>query len=59
MSTLVLSRKEQEIVVLFTGAGEQVNVTVESIKGGNVKLKFDAPKSVDIWRDELLEDEPL
>lgn len=57
MSSLTLSRREFESVVLFTKADEQIVVTVELIGGSQVKLNFEAPKSVEIWRDELLEDE--
>ena len=55
MSSLTLSRRQFESVVLFTPLGEQVVITVDSISGGQVKLNFEAPKSIEIWRDEMLE----
>lgn len=55
MTSLTLTRKEFQSVVLFTKGDEQIVVTVESIGGSQVKLNFVAPKSVEIWRDELLE----
>lgn len=55
MSSLTLSRRQFESVVLYTASGEQVVITVDSISGGQVKLNFEAPKSIEIWRDELLE----
>ena len=41
----------------FTGADEQISITVEAPVNGQVKLVFDAPDSVGIWREELLEPE--
>ena len=55
--SLVLSRKQHQSIVLFTGADEQIHLTVKQIANGQVKLSFDAPNSVEIWRDELLEDD--
>lgn len=47
---LVLTRKVGETVVI----GDGVRVRVEEIRGGKVKLSFDAPDSVRILRGELL-----
>ena len=55
MTSLTLSRKESESIVLFTKSDEQIVITIDSIKAGQVKLNFEAPESIDIWRDELLE----
>ena len=54
---LILTRKEGESVVLFTGAEEQVVITVEKYDNGQIKLGFSAPDSVNIMREELLDRE--
>jgi len=48
---LVLTRKSGESLIV----GEDVIITVVEIKGGQVKLGVDAPKSIAIYRTELLE----
>lgn len=50
---LVLARKQNEGVTLTLPTGEKVHVAVD-IKGSNqVALIFDAPKNVEINRDEI------
>ena len=49
---LVLARKLNESIIL----GDDISVKVISIEKGVVKLGIDAPKSVSIMRNELLED---
>ena len=49
---LVLARRRNESVVIFTPAGE-VTVTVLEIRGGKVRLGFDAPPNVPIHRREV------
>jgi len=49
---LVIDRKDQEKVKIFVG-----DVSFEilaSLEKGKVKLVFDAPREVEIWRTELL-----
>jgi len=46
---LVLSRKVNEQIVI----GDNVRVTVVSIRGNQVRLGFEAPQDVLIFRDEL------
>ena len=46
---LVLSRKIGERVVI----GDQIVVTVLEVKGRQVRLGFEAPNNVQIWRGEL------
>jgi carbon storage regulator len=46
---LVLSRKVDEQIII----GENVRVTVVSIRGNQVRLGFEAPPSVPIFREEL------
>ena len=46
---LVLSRQEQEVIVI----GSEVRLTVLSIKGNQVRIGIDAPKSVTVHRAEI------
>ena len=46
---LVLSRKVNEQIVI----GNNIRMTVISIRGNQVRLGFEAPQSVPIFRDEL------
>ena len=50
--SLVLTRKENESVVI----DGNIKVTVVETKKSSVKLVFDAPDDVDIFREELLDD---
>lgn len=52
---LVLSRKCNEKVVF--GDDKTCCVTVLSVQGNQVKLGFDAPDTIKIFREELLENE--
>jgi len=49
---LVLARKLDEAIVV----GDDITIKVISIDKGVVKLGIDAPKSVSIVRNELIED---
>ena len=49
---LVLGRKSGESVML----GDDIEVRVLEVRGGHVKLGFDAPRSVSICRSELQPD---
>lgn len=46
---LILTRKAGESVVI----GEEVYCTVLGSQGGEVRLAFDAPRSMSIHRDEI------
>jgi carbon storage regulator CsrA len=52
---LVLSRKHNESLILTLPTGEIVKITVMRPLGYShqVRLAFDAPPSVRIWRSEL------
>lgn len=50
---LILSRKCNEKVVF--GDNNACSITILGVQGNQVKLGFDAPKSVPIFREELLE----
>lgn len=49
---LILTRKIDESVTL-THAGVAIRVTVKGIRGRQVRLAFDAPDVVEIFRNEL------
>ncbi len=46
---LVLSRKRDQTLVI----GDNVEVTILEIKGGQVRLGIDAPKAVTVHRGEI------
>jgi carbon storage regulator CsrA len=46
---LVLSRNVNEQIVI----GDNIRITVVSIRGNQVRLGFEAPPSVSIFREEL------
>ena len=54
---LVLTRKPDESVVITTGSGEEIVVSVLGVIGQQVRLGFDADESIAIYRAELLEDD--
>jgi len=49
LDLLVLSRRRDQTLVI----GDNVEVTVLEIKGGQVRLGINAPKSVSIHRGEI------
>lgn len=51
---LVLSRRENEEVVLQLPDGGEVVIQVARLRGEIVRLGFEAPRGVRIWRRELL-----
>lgn len=55
MNGLTLSRKQGEYVQLTLPSGELIYVSVEKIKGEQVKLKFHAHESIKIARSELID----
>ena len=48
---LVLTRKSNESIMI----GDNILITVLSVKGNQVKIGFDAPKDVRIYREEIFE----
>ena len=46
---LILTRKEGESLRL----GDDITVTVVSVKGGNVRIGIDAPRDVAVHREEV------
>jgi sRNA-binding carbon storage regulator CsrA len=54
MTTLTVTRKDQERIVLVLPSGEYITVHVcERVKGGT-RLIVSAPEDVQIWREEVL-----
>ena len=47
---LVLSRKQHQSLVI----GENIKITVLEMKGNQVRIGIDAPKSVTVHREEIL-----
>ena len=47
---LILTRKSGETITI----GEEIQVKVLSIKGGQVRIGIDAPREVNVNREEIL-----
>jgi carbon storage regulator CsrA len=52
---LVLTRTESQAVVLAVD-GRRIRIEVARVAGGEVRLAFDAPDDVVIWREETIDD---
>ena len=52
---LVLSRKEDEAIIIKLPNGDQIDVIVIRINGNQVKVGVDADERINIVREELLE----
>ena len=50
---LVLSRKENESVIIPMDDGNQIEVMVVEVRGDKVRLGFSAPRGVPIHREEV------
>ena len=46
---LILTRNQNESIVI----DDNIRITVLSDKHGQVKLGFEAPEDVEIWREEI------
>ncbi len=46
---LILTRRVQEAIMI----GDDVTITVLSVKGNQVRLGIDAPKNVEVHREEI------
>lgn len=53
---LCLKRAEGEKLILITGSGERIEIVVNYVYHRRVMLAIDAPKSVNIYREEILPD---
>jgi len=51
---LVLSRYQGEAIVIQIG-GERVRIAISQVQGNRVRLGIEAPKSVQINREEIQE----
>lgn len=51
---LVLTRKEDEAIILTMPNGSQIDIIVTRIKGRQVSIGIDANDDVEIMREELL-----
>jgi carbon storage regulator len=48
---LVLTRKPQESIIL--GLDGKIKVTILGVKGNQVRIGIEAPKDVDVHREEI------
>lgn len=48
---LVLTRRPGESIVV----GQNIVITVIEIKGGQVRIGIDAPREIDVYREEIYE----
>jgi carbon storage regulator len=48
---LVLTRRPGESIIV----GQDIVITVIEIKGGQVRIGIDAPREVDVYREEIYE----
>lgn len=55
MSSLHLSRKEGQSIVISTSSGETIEIVCLGTKKGVTRLVFNANKSIKIHRQELYE----
>lgn len=51
---LELSRKTKDSITIQTQEGN-ITISIEGIRGKQVKVSVDAPKSINVFRAELLE----
>jgi len=51
MAMLILSRTPQETIVI----GGRIRVTVLSVKGNQVRIGIEAPKTIEVHREEIYE----
>lgn len=51
---LVLKRKIDESVIIYTGSGETIVITLLKMDGNGAKIGIDAPGTCEILREELL-----
>ena len=51
---LILSRKEDEAIIIKLPNGDQIDVIVTQINGNHVRVGVDADDSVEIIREELV-----
>lgn len=52
---LVLSRKLDEKIVV----GNDIRITIVGIRGNQVRIGIEAPDSVKVFREELLDRQPI
>lgn len=53
---LVLSRREDESIMIGEGDEDDIEIRIVSVKGGIVKLGIRAPRSTSVHRKEVYDD---
>ena len=53
---LVLTRKPQQRIVIGDDPSSQVVVTVLEVRGDHVRIGVEAPRSIQVHREEVLRD---
>ena len=51
--SLILTRKSKESVVLVVGGEVVAEIRVHDLRSGSMKLAFDCPEEVRVWRREI------
>ncbi|MFC1772643.1 carbon storage regulator [Pseudomonadota bacterium] len=52
---LILTRRPGESIIIELPTGEQIKVVVLEAKGNQIRIGTDAPETITIMREELLE----
>ena len=56
---LVLSRKQNEEILIVTPQGEEIRLHIAEVKSGSAKIGLQADRSIQIMRGELLSESDL
>ena len=52
---LTVARSEGQSIIVTTGFGEEIEITLHSFQGKQCRVTVDAPKNIGITREELIE----
>ena len=51
---LILTRKQSESIII----DDDIKITILGVNKGQVRIGFDAPEDVPIWREEIYDEMP-